>query len=122
MKTVKLGSPEAITERLKAVDNNSHYIERLYPKIVRVNPELAAVGLVLHLQLAICDYTEDLPPVVHMLTNMRIPDFIDALCPDKGVATEAKGIWEEIKGIWEEINAVERTLGEDDDDGDDGDE
>ena len=40
-------------------------------------------GVVMLLQLAISDYAEGVPSAIGTILNMRMPDFIDALCPDE---------------------------------------
>ena len=97
-KTFTLPSKDKMLQRLLKVDDNNHFRERFYPKLLReAGSEKVAIGVVMLLQLAIYDYTEGMPPAMGAIMNMRMPDFIDALCPNEEAAKEAKAFFEQAK-------------------------
>ncbi len=86
-----LPSKDEMLQRLLKVDDNNHFQQKFYPKLLQeAGSQKVAMGVVMLLQLAIYDYIEGMPPVMSRVMNMRMPDFIDALCPDEEVAREAK--------------------------------
>ncbi len=90
-KTFNLPAKEEMLQRLLKVDDNSHAQEKFYPLLTKHGGEQrVAMGVVLMLQLAIHDYTQGMPAMMMSLLNMRMNDFIDALCPDAEIAAEAK--------------------------------
>ncbi|MBI2415569.1 MAG: hypothetical protein HYV33_02825 [Candidatus Kerfeldbacteria bacterium] len=95
-KTINLPSKDEMLQRLLKVDDNSHLQQKFYPKLLKeAGSQKVAMGVVMLLQLAIYDYTEGMPPAMGAVMNMRMPDFIDALCPDEEVAKEAKAFFEQ---------------------------
>lgn len=96
-KTFNLPSKEEMLQRLLNVDSNPHAQQKFYPLLTEHGGEQKlAQGVVLMLQLAIHDYTQGLPAIMVTLLNMRMNDFIDALCPDKEIAAEAKAFYEQV--------------------------
>ncbi len=95
-KTFNLPSKEEMLARLLKVDDNGHFQERFYPKLLKeAGQQKVAMGVVMLLQLAIYDYTQGMPAMMVSLLNMRMNDFIDALCPDEEIAAEAKAFFEQ---------------------------
>lgn len=95
-KTFTLSSKDEMLKRLLKVDNNAHFQQKFYPKLLKeAGSEKVAMGVVMLLQLAIYDYTEGMPASMGVIMNMRMPDFIDALCPDEESAKEAKSFFEQ---------------------------
>jgi len=95
-KVFVLPQREEMLARLIEVDNNSHLQQKFYPRLTNnAGEERVAMGLVLMLQLAIHDYTKGMPMLAPLL-SMRMDKFIDALCPDGEVASEAKTIFKEL--------------------------
>lgn len=95
-KTFNLPSKEEMLQRLLKVDDNSHVQQKFYPLLTKHGGEQrVAMGVVLMLQLAIHDYTQGMPAMIVSLLNMRMNDFIDALCPDEEIAAEAKAFFEQ---------------------------
>ena len=95
-KTINLPSKDEMLQRLLKVDDNSHLQQKFYPKLLEeAGSRKVAMGVVMLLQLVIYDYTEGMPPMMGAVMNMRMPDFIDALCPDEEVAKEAKEFFEQ---------------------------
>lgn len=89
--TVVLPSKEEMLERLLKVSGECHLQNHLYPKLLQeAGQEKLPMGVVMMLELAIHDYTEGMPPMVNILLNQQMPDFIDALIPDEEAAKEAK--------------------------------
>ena len=83
-------------QRLLAVDANSHLQQKFYPSLTKhAGEEKVAMGVVLMLQIAIGDYTKDLPRMFASMLNKKMNNFIDALCPDEEIAAEAKALFEE---------------------------
>ena len=94
-KTFNLPSKEEMLARLLKVDDNSHAQQKFYPLLTKHGGEQkVAMGVVLMLQLAIHDYTQGMPAMMVSLLNMRMNDFIDALCHDEEIAAEAKAFFE----------------------------
>lgn len=94
-KTFTLPSKDEMLQRLLKVDVSSHAQQKFYPLLTKhAGEERVAMGVVLMLQLAIHDYTRGMPAMIVSLLNMRMNDFIDALCPDEEIAAEAKALFE----------------------------
>ncbi len=90
-KVFNLPSREEMLQRLLKVDDNPHSQQRFYPLLTRhAGEQKVAVGVVMMIQLAIYNYTEGMPAMMAQLLNMRMDDWIDALCPDEEIAAEAK--------------------------------
>ncbi len=90
-KVITLPSKEKMLERLITVNDNAHLQEKFYPKLLmHAETEKVAMGVVMILQIASCEYTKGLPAVMTVVLNMNMPAFIDALVEDKEVAAEAK--------------------------------
>jgi hypothetical protein len=95
-KTFNLPSKEEMLERLLKVDNNPHAQQKFYPMLTKHGgKQTMAMGVVLTLQLAIHDYTQGMPAMMVSLLNMRMNDYIEALCPDEEIAAEAKTFFEQ---------------------------
>ena len=95
-KPFSLPSKEEMLQRLLKVDDNSHAQQKFYPLLTKhAGEQKVAMGVVLILQLAIHDYTHGMPAIIVSLLNMRMNDFIDALCPDEEIAAEAKAFFEQ---------------------------
>jgi hypothetical protein len=94
-----LPNKEEMLARLMKVNSNSHFAEKLYPRLTRsAGREKVPMGVVMMLTLAIHDYMEGLPPMMGALVEKQVPEFIDALIPDPKAAEEAKKLWEQTKG------------------------
>lgn len=99
-KVFNLPTTDEMLKRLLKVDDNGHLQQKFYPKLLRqAGQQKVPMGVVMMLQLAIHDYTEGMPQVMSATMNMRMPDFIDALCPDEESANEAKAFFEEARSI-----------------------
>jgi len=95
-KTINLPSKAEMLQRLLKVDDNGHLQQKFYPELLKeAGSQKVAMGVVVLLQLAIYDYTKGMPPTMGVAMNMRMPDFIDALCPNEEVAKEAKAFFEQ---------------------------
>ena len=94
-KKITLPPRDEMLQRLLKMNDNNHFQERFYPKLLReAGSEKVAIGVVMLLQLAIHDYTTGMPASMDAVMNMMMPDLIDALCPDEEVAKEAKAFFE----------------------------
>lgn len=81
---VKLPSSDEIMARLLAVDSNQHLKTKLYPLIAaKGGREFEPEGIALMVALAISDYTDGLPLIMHTLVTMRMKDFLAALIDDE---------------------------------------
>lgn len=95
-KTFNLPPKEEMLQRLLKVDDNSHIQQKFYPLLTKHGGEQkVAMGVVVMLQLAIHEYTKGMPAMIVSLLNMRMNDFINALCPDEENAAEAKAFFEQ---------------------------
>lgn len=91
-----LPQKDEMLQRLLAVDDNNHLQQSFYPMLLKyAGQSKVAAGVVLLLQLAIYDYTKDLPPMMGVLVEMKMNDFIDALIRDEDFAKEAKAFFAE---------------------------
>jgi hypothetical protein len=89
-RTIVLPEEEDMLRRLQSVDDDPYMVQKLYPLILRhAGQEKQALGILLMLQLAICDFTEGLPPQLGTAVNMRLPNFVSALVDDETVKNEA---------------------------------
>lgn len=79
-KLITLPDEAEMLERLKAVSDEPHLVERFYPILLKnAGQEKTPQGVELIVALAIYDYVKDLPPVMSALMNMRMEDFVEAL-------------------------------------------
>jgi len=77
---IVLPDADEMMRRLKAVSDNPHLVERLYPLLLReAGQRKYKNGVELMVKLAIYDYVKDLPPVMSTLMGMREQDLIEAL-------------------------------------------
>lgn len=93
-----LPQKEEMLDRLLAVDSTEYFENRLYPELTRfAGQERAPSGVVLMLQLAIHNYTQDMSIDMSIMAKVQLSllmeDFIDALCPDAEIATAAKDFY-----------------------------
>ena len=89
-KTIILPDHEDMLRRLKSVMDEPHAVEQLYPLILKnAGRELVGMGVVMMLQLAIADYTAGLPPIISILVQQRVDDYITALVDDEEVRNDA---------------------------------
>lgn len=95
-KVFVLPSKEEMLVGLLKIDDDQHVQSKFYPLLTkRAGEQKVASGLVLVIQLAIRDYTEGMPAMMGVVMNMRMSEYIDALCPDEEIAAEAKAIFEQ---------------------------
>lgn len=97
-KIIILPLEEEMLQRLLMVDDSSHLQQHFYPKLLKeAGKEKEAMGVVMLLQCTIYEYlnVQDLPGVIVVTMNQKVPGFIDALVFDKEVAKEAKAHFEE---------------------------
>lgn len=95
-KTFQVPQRDELFQRLLKVNSAAHLQQQFYPKLLNeAGSQKAAMGVVVLLQLAICDYTEGLPPVMWTVMNQQVPAFIGALCPDAQIAAEARAFFDE---------------------------
>jgi hypothetical protein len=93
-----LADKEEMLQRLNAVDDNAHFQERFYPKLLRdAGTQKVPMGVIMMLTLAIHDYSKGMPPMIAGMVSMRVPEYIDALIPDPKLAAEAKTLWAQIE-------------------------
>lgn len=90
-KVIIMPDRDEMTKALIGVFDNSHAIQKLYPRICDqlAGQEKVAMGIVMGLTLAIYDYTEGLPSGVSNLVYMYMPNFIEAIVPDEEIRQEA---------------------------------
>lgn len=97
---ITLPDAETIMSRLKAVNNDDHCVQKLYPLLAKnASQERVPTGIVMMLQLAIHDYTEGMPPMMVAVLNMNMNRYIDALVPDQVAAAEAKAHWAKVQEV-----------------------
>ncbi|MEK7100507.1 MAG: hypothetical protein AAB921_00210 [Patescibacteria group bacterium] len=90
-KRFTLPSSEEMLQRLLKVDDEPHLRQKFYPLLTQhAGEEKVAEGVVIILQLAIHDCTQGLPAMMALVLDQRMNAFIDALCPDEEVASDAK--------------------------------
>ncbi len=95
---ITLADAETIMNRLKAVDDNDHCVEKFYPLLAKNGGrELVPMGIVMMLQLAIYDYTKGMPAIIVHALNMNMDRYIEALVPDESAAAEAKAYWAKVQ-------------------------
>ena len=95
--TFKLPPKEEMLKRLIKVKDDPYARENFYPILTgHANEQQGGIGIVLMLQYAIClaYYGKHPQPLLGAEVNKLMPEFIDALCDDKGIATQAKGFFE----------------------------
>jgi len=99
LKAIKLSDPEELMKRLVSVENEPHFIERLYPLIVQrtSNHEINGPGVVTMLMLSMYDYVNDnkLPPLMSTMLHMRIREFVVAIVSDEEVLKDALDLLDE---------------------------
>lgn len=89
-----LPQKDEMLQRLLAVDSSNHLQQSFYPILLKeAGQSKVAAGVVLLLQLAIYDYSENLPPIMGVLMEMKMNDFIDALVRDEDFAKETKAFF-----------------------------
>ncbi len=97
-KAFTLPTADIMHSRLLKVDDEGHLQERFYPKLLKhAGMEKVPMGVVMMLQLAIYDYVKGMPPMMGKYMNMRMPELIDAVCPDEESAKEAKAFFEKVQ-------------------------
>lgn len=97
-KTITLPEREDMLRRLKSVMDEPHAVERFYPLILKnAGRELVGMGVVMMLQLAVADYTADLPPIMGTLVQMNVDDYITALVDDEEVRGDALAMMRSIR-------------------------
>jgi hypothetical protein len=80
---VTLGSASQITEALMKVNDATHVQQKLYPKLTsQADQQKYPMGVLLLIELALHDYCNGLPPMMHNLLSMQVPEFIKCLVPD----------------------------------------
>ncbi len=95
---ITLPDAETIMSRLKAVNDDSHCVQKFYPLLAKNGgQERVPMGIVMMLQLAVHDYTEGMPPMMVAVLNMNMDGYIDALVPDQDAAAEAKAHWAKVQ-------------------------
>lgn len=93
MKTMTLPDREEMMARLLRVNNDPHLEERLYPILLEhALQEKNGVGVVMMLTLAIADYSQHMPPVIHQLVMIQLEDFVRALIDDESILADAKSV------------------------------
>ena len=91
---ITLPSKRTLREHLLQVDEDIHFQMHLYPKILEsAGQQKTAMSVVLLLRIAINDCAGGVP-LIEAAMLVRMPEFIDALVVDKGVAEEAKYYFE----------------------------
>lgn len=92
-KKIFLPEKEEILERLKKADDgmSGYFSEKFYPLIAQYGSGrvLTTSGVILMLVQSINDFAKDSPLLAGVLYD-RVPNYIDALIDDKGVAVQAK--------------------------------
>lgn len=77
---ITLPDEAEMLDKLKAVNDNPHMVERFYPILLKnAGQERTPDGVKLMVALAIYDYVKDLPPVMSTMMNMELDDFVEAL-------------------------------------------
>ena len=96
-KTTVLPNADEMLRRLTEVFDDPHAKERLYPIILRsAECELAGIGVVLMLQLAIHDYALGMPPFMGSLLQPYVPRYVEALVDDPDVKADAMAMIEQV--------------------------
>lgn len=94
---ISLPNKEEMLQRLTALDADPHLQQKLYPLLLKnAGREKYPLGVVILLNLALNDYTENNPPEVAATVSLRAPQFIDALVPDSKKADEVKQLWRQM--------------------------
>lgn len=93
---VVLQGRDAMLCRLREVDDNPHFVEKFYPILLKdAGRELNPMGVCIMLLLAICDYTQGMPPIKAKRMEMRAKDFIGALVPNSPeIRHQAEEFWD----------------------------
>jgi len=85
-----LPTHDEMLDRLKSVDADPHMIERFYPLLLtKAGQEQTGIGLAITLQLAITDYTNNMPPILAKVLQMRLPQFVEAIIEDPQTRADA---------------------------------
>jgi hypothetical protein len=88
--TTVLPAYDDLRQRLIAVDNEPHVVEKFYPHILKLaGQEQAGLGVALALTLATHDYTAGLPPVLARVVQLRLPNYVRAIVDDPQVQADA---------------------------------
>ena len=95
MKSEKLPDREEMLRRLIAFDDNSHLVQKFYPKLLKdAGTEKVPIGVVMILTLAIADYTEGMPIQMQVIMEMKAQEIIKCMSPNEEFATETLAAWE----------------------------
>ena len=93
MKTIDLPERDEMFRRLKAIMDDPHVVERLYPLMLRhAGQRKVALGVVNMVVMSITEYTDELPAPLSDIVMKSAPDFVEALIDDEEVREEAMGI------------------------------
>lgn len=77
---ITLSDADEMMQRLKAINDTSHLVERFYPLLLReAGQQKYRTGIDLMVKLAIYDYVRDLPPVMSALMGIQEQSIIEAL-------------------------------------------
>jgi hypothetical protein len=89
IKTAVLPERDDMLARLKAVMDEPHAEQYLYPKLLKHAGQVKAPeGIALMFVLAIADYTAGLPPTLGIALDFMLPRFVAAIVDDEDVRGE----------------------------------
>jgi len=93
LKMATMHDASTMLEKLVAANPISHLRERFYPKLLKVaGHRMNGAGVLLTVQLAICDYTDGMPPLMARMMEHDIDSFVDAMTDDEDVRQDAKRV------------------------------
>jgi len=91
----KLPDRDEMLRRLVALDNNSHLVQKFYPKLLKdAGTEKFPLGVVMLLILAIADYTKGMPIQMQGIMEMKVPEIIKCMSPNEEFSGETLAAWE----------------------------
>jgi hypothetical protein len=91
LKSAKLRDAETMLACLLKVSKAPYLRERFYLLLTdQAGRQLNGVGVVIAIQLAILDYTREMPAMMSTLMDLQTDDFARAIMPDDEVVSDAK--------------------------------
>ena len=98
-KEITLPGAEEMYGRLLAVNKEEELRRIFYPKLLQLAGQemfAATVMALVHFALYYA-FREGMSKEIFDIASNQIPEFIDAICPDEEVGTEAKRLSEQVK-------------------------
>jgi hypothetical protein len=90
LKTSTLRDAETMLICLRKVSDELHFREGFYPLLTRqAGRRLNGAGVIIVIQMAICDYVRGMPVLMRVLMEKQVDDFAAAIMADREVVRDA---------------------------------